>query len=169
MIESFVQARAAAGELTNWTVALVSVAEGREVSVGPVKVGAVKRSCLDENPTRDYRIRRIVSPGDELIDLTDAQKERALEEAIKTWEEQKAAGVHRADRRPTVPVGWAVRLQRPPERALLLVYPLDASPLEERALVGFAVSFPGRGSMIPIEYVVNEVYWENNFGWETED
>jgi heme-binding NEAT domain protein len=48
----------------------------------------------------------------------------------------------------------------------MLIYVIDASEYADERLVGFAISFSGQGSKAPIDYVVNEVYWAHNFGWE---
>jgi hypothetical protein len=164
-IAKFIRASAASGDLSEWTVALVSVDddEGKRASIGGLEVGLVTRKLLAPNGT--LTIKRIVSPSDETLDLTEGERARALAATIDRWRE---AGV--ATKQPTVPVGWAVRQQRTRERGLLLLYPLsiyDAST-SVGPVVGFAVSFPSRGVEREIEYVVNQVHLADEFGWEEE-
>lgn len=167
IIEKFVRSRVATGELTDWTVVLASGVSKVPAEIGPWKVRAVERTQLVGKQKGDYRIRRIVNPSDEFVDLTEEERAEALRMTIASWEDAKAKGLPRADNPPTVPIGRFVRSQRASGRALLLLYPLAASSIKQ-PLVGFAISFPGHGSMVPIDYLVNEVYWENNFAWETE-
>ena len=170
IIETFVRAHVGLGELSRWTVVLVSVANKDATRVGPAEIGAVTRSPINQNPVRDYSIRRIVSPSDEILDLDDKERERALAATIASWEAQRQlpgdGRVPKDTPRPSVPVGWAARSVRPRERALMLIYVIDASEYADERLVGFAISFSGQGSKAPIDYVVNEVYWAHNFGWE---
>jgi len=170
MMESFVRARVSAGELTHWTVVLASVGRGRTERVGRLTIGLVGRTPLSSSRERAYRIKRIVNPSDECLDLTEGQHRQALEDTRESWRRTQVNRPQGTKRKPPdVPIGWAVRRQRPPDRGLLIIYPLDASPREQRPLVGCAVSFPATGSTDPIKYIVNEVYWEQHFGWETDD
>ncbi len=164
-IAKFIRASAVSGDLTDWTVALVSVddEETKGASIGGLGVGLVMRKLLAPNGT--LTIKRIVNPADETLDLTDEERARALAVTVDRWRE---AGV--ATRQPSVPVGWAVRQQRTHERGLLLLYPLSIYDAHTSVgpVVGLAVSFPSRGVEREIEYVVNQVHLANEFGWEDE-
>ena len=70
-------------ELTSWTVALMSN-PGLERLVDGLDVGCTKRSKFppDKALDGDYSIRRLVSPSDETIDLTDDEKTAALQQTM---------------------------------------------------------------------------------------
>ena len=132
--------------------------------MGPLPVGLATRRPLPSDST--IAIRRIVSPTDEALDLSDAERKEALRLTIANWHER--GGAARGGREPRVPVGWSIRRMRTPERGLLLVYPLHIETVEGTPVVGFAVSFPGSGADREIEYMVNQVHLQNEFGWELE-
>ena len=57
-----------------------------------------------------------------------------------------------------------------PERGLLLLYALDPSlanaelPANSPPVIAFAASFPGSNSGVKVEYQVNNVLWEQQYG-----
>jgi hypothetical protein len=126
----------------------------------------VRRKKLSQDG-ETVTIQRIVSPVDETIDLTDEERSAALDQTIASW---RQGG--RGSTEPQVPVGWAVREQRTTDRALLLLYPLNIVTADGATVaapvIGFAISFPKMGSDEEIEYAVNEVFWEQQYAWETE-
>ncbi len=160
----FIQASNADGELIDWTVALISVSAGRLHVLGGHSVGLVEREGIAVDAA-NLTIRRVVSPGDETLDLSEEERARAVERTIESW---RAAG--KGTREPTVPIGWAVREQRARERALLLLYPLAVKSGEDRIgpVLGFAISFPKASSDKEIEYAANQVYWASEYGWENQ-
>lgn len=165
-LHQFVEARVAIGELTDWTVALISVADAETRRIGGIDVGLVRRKKLSQDG-QTLTIQRIVSPVDETIDLSDLERSAALEQTVANWREGG-----RGLNEPQVPVGWAVREQRSTERALLLLYPLNIVAADGGTavapVIGFAISFPKMGSDDEIEYAVNQVFWEQQYAWETQ-
>jgi hypothetical protein len=163
----YIEARIADGELTTWTVALISNQEnvdaGRSSSVAGLTVGLTKRSRLEDNQPGGgrYSIRRLVSPLDESIDITADDYRRARD--------RDPAAFPAADL-PEKPGGQLLRRIRPAERGLLLLYVLDPEPaqLSGGPVMGFAISFPesARAEESAIDYVVNNVYWKQEFGGE---
>jgi hypothetical protein len=119
-------------------------------------------------PDDVYVIRRIVSPSDEMIDLTSS--ELALARKI-------AAELRKTDDGdPAALSGPPIRRARPATRGLLLLYALDprgamsphapgASAFADDldAVMGFAVSFPRDPDAPGIEYAVTNVYWQQEF------
>jgi hypothetical protein len=157
-------------ELTSWTVALMSN-PGPKRWVAGLKVGCTKRSKFkfpDRVLDSDYSIRRLVSPSDEKIDLTEDQRTAALQQTIRLWE--KGATKSKKDTPPDLPGGPSIRRARPKDRGLLLIYLLDplSAELEETSdpIVGLAVSFPYSDNADAIEYMINNTYWEQELGLE---
>lgn len=156
--------RDAPAELTDWTVALLSNPE-ETVDIAGHVVGRTKRAhfpTTDKKSADVYAIRRLLSPADELIDLSKEEMDRAQALTEEWWER----GVIRSKSTtpPSQPNGRAIRRCRPPRRGLLLIYALDEREAGGSQLgvpiMGIAVSFPdsqGSGAGA-IEYVVNNVY-----------
>ena len=105
-----------------------------------------------------YRIRRLVNPTDEMLDLTPDQREQALEKTVREHQDNPEASRHRDV--PTRPSGPDIRQTRDPADGLLLLYPLQQCDAEGLPFVGFAASFPKAAKDTPIDYVVNSVYWQ---------
>ena len=149
------------GGLVSWTVALISNPSGESVELGGWRVYPLTRaSHLADSweATSIYRIRRLVSPMDEMIDLTDDQEKRALEQTLRQHQEQPETSRHRG--LPRRPNGPNIRRARNPRNGLLLLYPLLETDDEGLPFVGFAISFPAAERDTPVEYIVNSVYWQ---------
>ena len=156
----YIRRQNAEGGLVNWIVALISNASGDEsIEVGGWLVYPLiraKHPPHSEDSASVYRIRRLVSPTDEMIDLSDDQRKRALEKTVNQYNEQRTISRHRAE--PTRPSGQMIRSERASSDGLLLLYPLQKKDDEGRPIVGFAVSFSRAGRDTPVEYLVNTVY-----------
>lgn len=156
-------------ELTSWTVALISN-PGPERTVGGLTVGCTQRAKFPSDKALDsvYAIRRLVSPSDETIDLSDDEMAAALLRTRKLWEEGSTKS-KRTDP-PDLPNGPSIRRARPRERGLLLIYALDPFSAELAAssapVIGFAVSFPYSDGAEAIDYMINNTYWEQELGLE---
>ena len=155
------------GELGNCTVRLVSSKTGRLTRIGPYEIGLVERSATNDPAAEErYRVRRIVSPADESTDFSDAEWRRALEATRKAAEGKRDKNGN-PRKPPDIPSGTPLRRQRPPDRALLLLYPLR-NPLSEPGnsavpVVGFAISFPFSEHSTETEYIVNEIWQQQAF------
>ena len=158
----YIRSQNSLGGLVNWTVVLVSNQRGESSAelggceVQPLLRAFHPRDSLDRATV--YRIRRLVSPADEMIDLTEDQYEWALGQTLRRHREDQAGSRHRTD--PTRPSGPDIRRARDFRNGLLLIYPLQESDADGVPFVGFATSFPAADSDTPIEYVVNTVYWQ---------
>lgn len=170
-----------ANELTEWTVVVMSnskATDDKSVPVGNASVGMSWRSALQpagrrpdpEARRKYYSIRRIGSPGDQLIDLSADERKAAMALTLEIWERSA-----RTDRpKPTRPSGAAARAVRPKERGLLVLYVLDpeatsltsteggdeAVPPLGSPVPGFLVSFPRSPTAKPVEYVVPRRYFD---------
>ena len=158
----YIRSQNETGGLIRWTVALISNPTGKNpTEIGGWSVHPVRRSQHMQDSSDSgavYRIRRLVSPTDEMIDLTLDQKRRALDDTIRQHKENPGASRHRSE--PTRPSGPNIRWVRDPENGLLLLYPLEKCDTGGHHFVGFAASFPAAHNDTPIDYVVNTVYWK---------
>lgn len=177
-IASYIRNRVVAGELTEWTVVLVSASghpSGEAVIAGH-HVGLTKRSVSpglqDRVAEGLYSIRRILNPPDEWIDFSPAEVTEALEETRRAWRREPG----RRESEPDRPSGVIVRRGRPPTRGLLIIYPLvppgeelaAGAEVHDGALVGFAVSFPHSPAAPTVDYVVNQRFLDELFSESVE-
>jgi hypothetical protein len=168
----YVEGRVRDGELTRWTVHLASssTAKDQVTDLAGYRIGLIKRAAFggQRSPVTDrYDIRRLVNPSDELVDLTEAERTTARLATIAQWERNRAPDESDATR-PTAPSGFQARKVREPEKGLLLIYPLappngiDAVD----AVIGFAISFPQSRFDSAVDFVVNQVWLQQEFEWE---
>ena len=170
LLRRYISARLAEGELVEWTVALIGNSTRAQVSIAGLDVGPIeRRPSIGGGPgdSGTYVIRRLVSPTDEYLDLTRAEKERALLETQDHW--RANPGRSKRTEAPEQPNGQVVRRLRPSTRGLLLLYPLDPGPAglefeDVPAVLACAISFPHSAHQSAIEYTVNRVYWEEIIG-----
>ena len=161
-LAGYIRSQNRVGGLVNWTVALISNRGGEQsVELGGCEVHPLRRARHPEDSVdREtvYRIRRLVNPSDESIDLTTDQVELALHQTRMRYRKKRGGSRHRAD--PSDPGGRDIREVRDQRNGLLLIYPLQAGDVEGLPFVGFAASFPTTERDTPIEYFVNSVYWQ---------
>ncbi|MCI0423408.1 MAG: endonuclease, partial [Acidobacteria bacterium] len=163
LLMRYIQAQLDKQELTQWTVALLS--SGREAATPSVvagrPLGLIQREA-NENSGGKCSIGRLVSPKDETLDLSQSELDTALRLTQEHWAQNR--GKYRRSEPPDLPSGAWIRHVRPPQRGLLLVYPLDTLGTDPKPLVGFAISFPRSDTAVAVDYMVNNVYWEQEFG-----
>jgi hypothetical protein len=179
LLTEFVRKMAAEGELTSWTVALLGGGDGGEhVFAGGLKIWNMPRRSPDKDISDRYSIGRLISPRDEAIDLDGDAWSAALDISVKAWRADPARQKDGLQpNQPTIPTGPAIRRVRgegsqgvPParERGLLLIYPLDptAAGVEDDSLpvIAFGVSFPKSHSGTFVEYRVDHLLWEREYG-----
>jgi len=176
MIAEFIRSMEKVGELTQWTVALIGVGTGKECVFTPgVRVRMNKRTGDNEIHDR-YSIGRLLDPKDEAIDLDEAGWIAALL-ATRAARRPDPARLQEAGE-PEIPNGPAIRKIRGfgsegvtahPERGVLLLYALDPARagvalLTDTPVIAFGISFPGSQSGLKVEYKVNNVLWEQEYG-----
>lgn len=182
VMAEYVEKQLAAGELTSWTVALMS-GDGESVRLGSYAINAIERKpnvrCYPEDEQKSlgrFLIRRILAPRDEAIDLDSDQYAEALELTRQAYVVD--AGRSRRRSPPDEPSGQAIRHIRGkgnpgkeipphPERGLLLLYPLSPAVAKIEAsipIMGFAISFPDSDRVNPVAYRVNNIYWDQEYG-----
>jgi hypothetical protein len=177
LLAEFVRSMIVVGELSDWTVAVIGGGRGAPVDLGSgLVVDSLVRTANEGSASR-YSIGRLLSPRDEAIDLDAAQYSAALSLTRHAW--RADTGRLKAREEPGDPSGPAIRRVRgegyqgvagDPRRALLLIYVLDpeeagSSELKGRPPVAaFGVSFPASDAGVKIEYRVNNVAWEQDYG-----
>jgi hypothetical protein len=178
LLAEFIQAMERTRELTHWVVALMGGGKGAETPFREdVNLHMMKRKMKAAHGDR-YSIGRLLSPRDEAIDLGESAWRAALKLTQDAW--VKDAGRAAEDIEPDVPSGPAIRrirgfgapgVQAHPERGLLCLYTLDPQEAEVPGftretpeVAAFAISFPGSDSGTKVEYKVNNVLWEQEYG-----
>jgi hypothetical protein len=165
------------GELKHWTIALIGSKDARErrTLVDNVSVGMLVRT--DKAVEGRYSIGRLLSPRDEGIDMDERSWGAALDLSRKSFKPDPGRGRINP---PETPSGPAIRFTRgfgapdtgvtATKQGLLLLYLLD--PVESKApkidssfpIVAFGLSFPGSKAGAKVEYKVNNVLWEQEYG-----
>lgn len=160
----FITSQLENGELTEWSVALMSKPNAKnnsqfEINKDSVLIGQWKRTEDDNNSNEHlYYLRKshIISPSDEFIDFTEEEYEKAM---ILTNQHRRKAGIS------LYPNGHIVRnALRNTKKPLLLIYLLDPLeslqkypiPNETHPFVGYAISFPKSNFNKPVSYAVNQ-------------
>jgi len=182
LLTEFIQKMAEGeGELRSWTVVLLGGGDGgRHEFAGGVSIEKMPERSPDPLITDRYSIGRLLSPRDEAIDLDDKAWSAALDIAIKTKKSdpgrQKDAAPPTV---PTTPNGPAIRRVRgegvaadgvpaAKDRGLLLIYPLDPDKAEaedrSKPVIAFGISFPRSDSGTKVEYRVDHLLWEQEYG-----
>jgi hypothetical protein len=177
LLAEFIQKMASDGELTEWTVALIGGGDGESHAIKDnYDVRMLKRVNIANQEDR-YSIGRLLSPRDEAIDLDAEAWAAALMATRASWHADAAR--EEGGKEPDLPNGPAIRRIRGygsgnvaghPERGLLLLYLLDPRtewtglPDGSPPVAAFAVAFPGSDSGRKVEYKVNNVLWELEYG-----
>jgi 3-dehydroquinate dehydratase len=176
LIAEFIELQNAQDELTSWTVAVVnnrSQTPERQYVLGFLTGGCTERN--DANPVEALKEaytlskQHLISPDDELLDLSTPQRQRALEVTEALW--RASSKKSKGDEAPKKPNGKGARAARPPESGLLLIYELLPDPKDRREdktlpVTAFAISFPASENAKTVDYRVNNVYWNEEFGGE---
>lgn len=155
-LSSYIREQLGAGELADWTVAVLS-GSGEPVAVNGWTFTTIERAPLPRGEASGrYVVKTVLSPRDEAIDLDQSEFARAL---AATNQKRADAGKEEA----STPDGPEIRKVRGenPKRALLLLYPLSPKNAKLDAIdvpiFGVVVSFPDSRSGRSIRYRFNTV------------
>jgi Z1 domain len=183
----YIQKQVSIGELTDWTVALISneAAKSTPYKISGLDVGLTLRRNEEKSPPTEYRLikSRLLSPLDELIDLpqltideifnlSTQSRKKKIEDALKKgstrWSEEDLETTTKT------PNGEIIRKKRgelfDSRKGLIILYPLDPQVIDSSIpVVGFAISFPTSERAEAIEYKVNLVDGEYEFVDEDEN
>ena len=162
LLRKYISAQVNQGELETWTVLLTSSGDGdaRPRKIVGLDCGLIKRSPFPESQQSGrYTIKRLVSPRDELVDLSSEQLSTALHLTVANWEKDP-----NPRKRPDVPTTAGrreAREVRPKSSGLIILYPLDPAIAKIEnvpPIVGVAVSFPKSDTAREITYIVDNVF-----------
>lgn len=178
LIAEFIRSLVAVGELKNWTIALIGGGEGGPLKLKEgISVEMLVRGDHGGHPDR-YSIGRLMSPRDEAIDFDEAAWNAALAATRLAFHADPARNTSAtAPEVPSIPNGPAIRRIRGfggegapprPDCGVLFLYALDPRQAnvqgEGSSVIAFAISFPGSQSGVKVEYKVNNVLWEQEYG-----
>jgi hypothetical protein len=179
LLAEFIQSMNREAELTQWNVVFIGGGEGDKLDLGNgLHLDMLKRSMKGAYENSRFSIGRLMSSRDEAIDLDEPAWNAAL--TLTREGKKDPASKQHSKEEPDVPNGLAIRKIRGfgsdgvaahPERGVLFVYAID--PLMDTEakfqegtppLIAFAISFPGSNSGLKVEYKVNNVLWEQEYG-----
>lgn len=178
VLAEFIDKMVVTGELTSWTVALLGEGHARKpyaFANGLEIVAMPSRS--DTGVEGSYSIGVLTDPSDEAIDLDYPAWKKALDWTLSEWKPDPARNRITP---PTRPSGKKIRdvrglgkdgIKAAPERGVLLLYPL-APEIEDKSIakswsepiMAFAISFPSSNSAVKVEYKVDHLLWEQEYG-----
>jgi hypothetical protein len=177
LLAQFIESMNTQRELTNWTIALIGGGQGENAAIlENISIRMLQRTSESTDENR-YSIGRLMSPRDEAIDLDESGWAAALVATREAWRADPARS--KGGDGPEVPSGPAIRKIRGfgaagvparPDKGVLVLYALD--PLKGNAgfaegtppIIAFGISFPGSNSGLKVEYKVNNILWEQEYG-----
>lgn len=134
-------------------------------------------SRTDTKVEGSYSIGVLTDPSDEGIDLDYPAWKKALDWTLAEWMPDPARNRINP---PTRPSGKKIRdvrglgkdtIKASPERGVLLLYPLAPESAGEslsgnwsEPIMAFAISFPSSKSAVKVEYKVDHLLWEQEYG-----
>jgi hypothetical protein len=154
-LRSFIRQQVRSGELTVWTVVVVSKWKGEKtIEVGGEHITRIHRTHIHEGDTTSDRLvlQGVVGTEEEGLDLSEEEYGK-VEAALQATSEEEAG---KRD---------LMREMRPADRGLLLIYPIDPQRGDENApnyVPSVAISFPTSDTAQPLEYRVNEVWLQRH-------
>lgn len=178
VLAEFIGKMVATGELTSWTVALLGEGSARKpFAFGNGLEIVAMPSRSDTGVEGSYSIGVLTDPSDEAIDLDYPAWKKALDWTLAEWKPDPARNRVTP---PTRPGGKKIRdvrglgkdeIKAAPERGVLLLYPL-APDVEgkfitdgwDEPIMAFAISFPSSNSAVKVEYKVDHLLWEQEYG-----
>ena len=178
LLLKYVEAMLVEGELTEWTVGIMSGELDAATNLGGHSVTHVRRKpderAQDQESRGVYVIRRLLSPRDEAIDLNAESYAAALDVTRDGVLNDPGRGAKsRTKVVPKEASGPAIRFTRgsgsrdgvippSPQKGVLLIYPLDADAARvasDKPVYAIGLSFPTSAKAKLVPYVVTNTYW----------
>ncbi len=178
VLAEFVRKMVSVGELTSWNVALLGEGKGHRPYTfqGGVTVGALPVRT-DTGIEGSYSIGVLTEPPDEGIDLEYSEWKAAFDLTMAEWRPDPARNRVNPPIRPSGKKMREVRSLGLAEhgpasgRGVLLLYPLSPEGAGEGMtriwtdpIMAFAISFPASESAARVEYKVDHLLWEQEYG-----
>jgi hypothetical protein len=170
-LKDYIQKQQSKNGLTRWTVLISGTGTSKPVQLGSVSIGCATRGWHIQGTSQNelikddhYRIKVLINPPDEGVNLTKQQRKKALELDIEDWETNNHERKGKIVDEPTVPGGRFLRQARNADEGLLILYPLtsDGEETEQKDIpvLGFVISFPRVSELgdTLVSYVVSNVY-----------
>jgi hypothetical protein len=158
----YIQAQLKRNELTSWTIALISKNKAEnKADIAELEVGLTYRKNDADPSLPEYRLpkSRLLNPLDEMLDFS-----LSVQGEIISITKERRQNAGKPESKSKTPDGKVIREKRNPRDGLLLLYPLDPKAIDaEIPVIGFGISFPSSNSAEPVEYKVNNIYWEQEF------
>ncbi len=176
LLAEFIDSMSSVGELRNWTIALIGGGQGETLTIDKYTITMLQRTMESGHENR-YSIGRLMSPRDEAIDLDEKAWKAALAATRNAWRADPAR--LKPGKEPDIPSGPAIRKIRGfggdgvaarPDKGVLALYALDPQKANADfspgtpAIIAFGLSFPGSNAGLKIEYKINNVLWEQEYG-----
>jgi hypothetical protein len=181
VLSDFISKMVAQGQLKRWSVALIGSGsfKGAAHEFGPITVTSFPMRKYDIVKGK-FSIKVLTDPKDEGIDLRDDEWRIALKLTEEAWKPDPARD-RQLGKQPSKPSGKGFRVARKEiggdaDRGLLRLYPLAPCNVNEggqtqyvmeewdQPVMAFAIAFPSSDEAISVEYKVNRLYWEQEFG-----
>jgi hypothetical protein len=167
LLIQYISAQQPNGNLTEWTIILATtkrtdatpaifMINGREEEVNPL----LRTEAEDKLAEYKLKNARLLDPSHESLDILDLEPE--------TYEEILA--ITRANKKPSSkktpewPTGVLTKKERPRNRGVLLLYPLDprgTRAASDTPILGYAISFPVLTNDRKVPYLVTEQFFRN--------
>ncbi len=177
VLVDFISQMNQAGELHEWTVALLAEGKpGFSFDFSPAVSVSTFPSRSDKGVSGRYTIGVLTDPVDEAIDMGEPEWRAAMAATLKEWQPDAARNRLMPPERPS---GQKIRQQRgnglegappPSRRGLIMLYPLSPEGAAKavgnwnKPIIGFAISFPSSESGVKVDYKVDHRYWESEYG-----
>jgi hypothetical protein len=175
-IAEYIKKQNVRNELTDWTIVIASNSdEGRVHTVDSLQfnghhIGSVRRKYSTPPSDNNVSIGVLTNPSDQILDLTDDEKEKARKDTNRDREKR--------DKQPLgdnkLPNSRSIRANRPITRGLFLIYLVAYDDKkyeygkEGKELVGFAISFPSSENAEGVDCLVNSV-WQDELALEEDE
>ena len=178
ILTEFISKMVAVGELTTWTVALLGEGNSTKPYVFENGLEIIAMPSRSDNKVEGrYSISVLTDPVDETIDMDYLSWKSALEWTLSDWKPDPARNRLIPPIRPSGKKIRAVRgfgrndIKPARERGVLLLYPLAPEAAKDsivgtwsEPIMAFAISFPSSNSNIKVEYKVDHLLWEQEYG-----
>ena len=176
LLAEFITSMNAAGELKNWTIAFIGGGQGETCTISERPITMLQRTAESSQENR-YSIGRLMSPRDEAIDLDEQRGTQrwsqpgTLGEPTRPASRRAKSRTSQAAPRSARSVGLAPTasghgLTKDYSCCMRWTHkrPTRTSRQGTPPIIALGISFPGSNAGLKVEYKVNNVLWEQEYG-----